>query len=361
MRSIFTIATGRTALAVSLLSQAPGSSHDAHLKAYDAHTAMAASSPYKNLNWSFLGPTNVSGRVADVAVADHGTSRRLYAGTCCGGVWKSDDLGQTWQVVFGRAASTSTGALAVAPSNPDIVWIGTGESNILRSSYSGVGVYKSTVNAQTWQHMGLTDTGTIGRIVVHPADPDVVYVASAGHEWTENETRGVFKTTDGGKSWKKVLFISQKTGVNDLAMDPSDPNTLYAAAWERQRRHWNDPRPEPGFSEGGIFKTTDGGSTWTRLTNGLPPANVLGRIGVAVAASNPKVVYAFVDNYEVDTQPPPTGGRGRNPAGRGNGPSIKGNEVYRSDDKGATWRLVSGQETAQHELVKNIGNTYAWV
>jgi photosystem II stability/assembly factor-like uncharacterized protein len=358
MKSIFTIVTGLTALAVSLLAQAPGSSHDAHLKAYDAHTAMAASSPYKNLNWSFLGPTNVSGRVADVAVADHGTSRRLYAGTCCGGVWKSDDLGQTWQVVFDRAASTSTGALAVASSNPDIVWIGTGESNILRSSYSGVGVYKSTDNAQTWQHMGLTDTGTIGRIVIHPADPNVVYVASAGHEWTENETRGVFKTTDGGQSWKKVLFISQKTGVNDIAMDPSDPNTLYAAAWERQRRHWNDPRPEPGFSEGGIFKTTDGGSTWTRLTNGLPPANVLGRIGVAVAASNPKVVYAFVDNYEMDTQAP---AGGRNPGGRAAGRSIKGNEVYRSDDKGATWRLVSGQSDAQRAFMRGMSASYAWV
>jgi photosystem II stability/assembly factor-like uncharacterized protein len=361
MKPLFTAAAATALLVASLVAQTPGSSHDAHLKAFDAHRSMASSSAYKTLAWSFLGPTNVSGRVADVAVADHGTERRLYAGTCCGGVWKSDDLGKTWQVVFDQAAATSTGALAVAPSNPDIVWIGTGESNIFRSSYSGVGVYKSTDNARTWQHMGLTDTGTIGRIVVHPTNPDIVYVASGGHEWTENETRGVFKTTDGGKSWKKVLSISQKTGVNDIAMDPGDPNTLYAAAWERQRRHWNDPRPEPGFNEGGVFKTTDGGQTWTRLTNGLPPANVLGRIGVAIAASNPKVVYAFVDNYDVDTQQPPPGGRGRNPAGRGNGPSIKGNEVYRSDDKGATWRLVSGQDPQQHDLVKNIGNTYAWV
>jgi photosystem II stability/assembly factor-like uncharacterized protein len=358
MKALFTVAAGSALLVGLLVAQTPGSSHDAHLKAYDAHESMVSSSPYKNLEWSFLGPTNVSGRVADVAVADHGTSRRLYAGTCCGGVWKSDDLGQTWQVVFDKAASTATGALAVAPSNPDVVWIGTGESNIFRSSYSGVGVYKSTDNARTWQHMGLTETGTIGRIVIHPTTPDIVYVASAGHEWTENDARGVFKTTDGGKTWKKVLSISQKTGVNDIAMDPSDPNTLYAAAWERQRRHWNDPRPEAAFSEGGVFKTTDGGATWTRLTNGLPESKVLGRIGLAVAASNPKVVYAFVDNYDIDTQAQE---RDRNPAGRGNGPGIKGNEVYRSDDKGATWRLVSGQDAAQHNLVKNIGNTYAWV
>jgi len=331
---------------------------DLHLAAWDAHQTLAKTSPYMNVSWSYLGPTNVSGRVTDVAVADHGTARRLYAGSCCGGVWKSDDLGETWQVVFDHAASTSTGALAVAPSNPDIVWIGTGESNIFRSSYAGVGVYKSTDNAKTWTHMGLTDTGTIGRIVVHPTTPDVVYVASAGHEWTENETRGVFKTTDGGRTWTKSLTISRKTGVNDLAMDPSDPNTLYAAAWERQRRHWNDPRVEPGFDEGGIFKTTDAGKTWTRLTNGLPPTTAFGRTGLAVAPSNPKVVYAFVDNYDIDPKAP---AGGRDPSGRTGQGVIKGNEVYRSDDKGATWRLVSGQDDTQRTFMRGISGTYAWV
>ena len=341
-----------------VVAQRTGSDFDSHFKAFDAHQALAAASPYKSLTWSYVGPTNVSGRVADVAVADHGSSRRLYAGTCCGGVWKSDDLGQSWQVAFDEAASTSIGALAVAASNPDVVWVGTGESNIFRSSYAGVGVYKSTDNAKTWQHMGLTDTGTIGRIVVHPTDPNTVYVASSGHEWTENEMRGVFKTTDGGKSWQQVLRISAKTGVNDIAMDPSDSNTLYAAAWERQRRHWNDPRPEPGFSEGGVFKTTDAGKSWTRLTNGLPPSATLGRIGVAIAASNPKVVYAFVDNYEIDAQAQPGA---RNPAGRAGGGVIKGNEVYRSDDKGATWHLVSGQTDAQRAFMRGMSGTYAWV
>src|SRR5258708_36400433 len=138
MKSLFTVAMGSAAaLALSLTAQTPASSHESHLKAYDTHASMTSSSPYRNLSWSFLGPTNVSGRVADVAVADHGTSRRLYAGTCCGGGWKSDDLGQTWQVGFDQAASTSTGALAVASSNPDVVCSGHGESNILRSSYSG--------------------------------------------------------------------------------------------------------------------------------------------------------------------------------------------------------------------------------
>ena len=283
-------------------AQAPAAGdHTAHLKAWDTHKTMTQSSPFRTMNWSFVGPTNISGRIADVAVAERGSSRRFYAGSCCGGVWASDDLGQTWQPVFDKEASTAVGALAVAPSNPDILWVGTGESNIFRSSYTGVGVYKSTDNAKTFQHMGLTDTGTIGRIVIHPTDPNVVYVASAGQEWVENEMRGVYKTTDGGKTWTPSLKISPKTGVNDLAMDPKDPNTLYAGAWQRQRRKWNDPRVEVGFSEGGIFKTTDAGKTWNRLTNGLPPSNVLGRIGIAVAPSNPNVVYGFIDNYECDT------------------------------------------------------------
>jgi photosystem II stability/assembly factor-like uncharacterized protein len=263
--------------------------------------------------------------------------------------------------VFDKEASTATGALAVAPSNPDILWVGTGESNIFRSSYTGVGVYKSTDSAKTFQHMGLTDTGTIGRIVVHPTDPNTVYVASAGQEWVENEMRGVFKTTDGGKTWAHVLKISPKTGVNDLAMDPKDPNTLYAGAWQRQRRKWNDPRVEVGFSEGGIFKSTDAGKTWNRLTNGLPPSNILGRIGVAVAPSNPNVVYGYIDNYDCEKSPAAAGARGGNPGGSAARCPILGNEVYRSNDKGATWTRVSGQDEEQRQFVKMMGASYAWV
>ncbi len=340
-------------------TQADGD-HAAHLKAWSSHKALAQSSPHRNLNWSFLGPTNISGRMADVAVADRGSTRRLYSGSCCGGLWASDDLGQTWQAVFENEASTAIGAVAVAPSNPDIVWVGTGESNIFRSSYTGVGVYRSIDNAKTFQHLGLVETGTIGRIVVHPTNPNVVYVASAGQEWVENEMRGVYKTTDGGRTWTHSLRISAKTGVNDLAMDPKDPDTLYAAAWQRQRRKWNDPRVEPGFSEGGIFKSTDAGRTWNRLTNGLPASGVLGRIGIAVAPSNPNVVYGFIDNYDCDA-PGAAGGRGQNPGGSAARCPIKGNEVYRSNDKGASWTRVSGQDEEQRALVKMMGASYAWV
>ena len=139
---------------------------------------------------------------------------------------------------------------------------------------AGIGIYKSTDAGTTWQHMGLTDTQTIARIVVHPTNPDIVYVAASGHEWTDNEMRGVFKTTDGGRTWDKIYYKSPRTGAIDLVMDPRDPNVLYAAMWQRIRRKWSDPRVEPGYNEGGVIKTTDGGQTWTDVSQGLPRAGV---------------------------------------------------------------------------------------
>ena len=213
-----------------------------------------------------------------------------------------------WQPIFDDMPSTSIGDVAVAPSSPDTVWVGTGEANLFRASMAGVGIYKSTDGGQTFTHMGLTDTQTIGRIVVHPTDPNIVYVAASGHEWTDNETRGVFKTTDGGKSWRKVFYRSQRTGAWDLVMDPSNPEVIYASMWQRIRRKWSDPRVEPGYSEGGVWKTTDGGATWTEANTGLPAAPFRGRIGIDISRSNPR----FSMRWSTTTNTP--GRRGRESA-----------------------------------------------
>jgi photosystem II stability/assembly factor-like uncharacterized protein len=192
-------------------------------------------------------------------------------------------------------------------------------------------------------------------VVVHPRTADIVYVAASGHEWTDNPNRGVFKTTDGGRTWKKVFYRSPRTGAIDLVMDPSDPNTLYVAMWQRIRRKWSDPRVEPGYSEGGVWKTTDGGNSWSEASTGLPASQFRGRIGLGISRSNPKVLYAFVDNYEAGA-----------PAREGERDSyqrpilearIKGAEIYRSDDQGAQWRKVS----ESNAFMSSHSGTYGWV
>ena len=335
--------------------QAPKADAEYLRSAYDTYRAMMQASPYRALPWQPLGPTNISGRATDVAVSEKGGARRIYAAYATSGVWKTDDDGASWQPVFENYASTSIGDIAVASSNPDIVWVGTGEANLFRASMAGVGVYKSTDGGRTFTHAGLTDTQTIARIVVHPANPEVVYVAASGHEWTDNEMRGVFKTADGGRTWQKVFYRSARTGAIDLVMDPSDPNTLYAAMWQRVRRKWSDPRTEPGYTEGGVWKTTDAGRTWTEANQGLPAAQFRGRIGLDVARSNPNVVYAFVDNYEPG-RPPREGEQDAytRPIFEGR---IKAAEIYRSDDKGGTWRKV----TETNDFMIGHSGTYGWV
>jgi photosystem II stability/assembly factor-like uncharacterized protein len=324
-------------------------------KAYDTYRSMAQSSPHAGVPWQYLGPTNISGRATDVEVADRGTARRIYAAYATSGVWKTDDNGGTWQAVFEHAPSTSIGDIAVAPSNPDIVWIGTGEANLFRASMPGVGLYKSTDGGRTFTHAGLSDSHTIARIIVHPSNPDVVYVAASGREWTDNEMRGVFKTTDGGKTWNKILYRNTRTGAIDLVMDPADANTLYAATWQRTRRKWSDPRVEPGYAESGVWKTNDGGETWTPINEGLPAAQYRGRIGIDLARSSPNVLYAFVDNY-AEGRPPREGERdsyGR-PIVEGR---IKSAEIYRSDDRGKAWRKVSDN----NDYMLGHSGTYGWV
>ena len=355
---------GVLGLSLSLpVSQGPARADAEFLRrAYDTYTSMRQASPYRTMSWSYLGPTNISGRATDVAVADRNGQRRIYVGYATSGVWKTDDNGGTWQAIFEHMPSTSIGDVAVAPSSPDIVYVGTGESNIFRASMAGVGVYKSIDGGTTWTHVGLTDTQTIGRILVHPTDPNTVYVAASGHEWTDNENRGVFKSTDGGKTWTKVLYRSQRTGAIDLVMDPRDPNTLYASLWQRIRRKWSDPRVEPGYTEGGVVKTTDGGKTWTDASQGLPAPEFRGRIGIDIARSKPDTLFALVDNYEIGrmAKPGQNDAYGRPmPEGRG---FIKGADVYRSDDGGKSWTQTSRKDQAMIDYLNDRqSGTYGWV
>lgn len=321
------------------------------LKWFEEHVAMKDSSIFKDLKWRFLGPDIISGRCTDIAVPK-GSKHTIYVGAATGGVWKTVNSGITWEPIMDDVASISVGDIAIAPSDPDIMWVGLGEANIFRASVAGTGVYKSTDAGKTWQHMGLADTHTIGRIIIHPENPDIVYVAAPGHEWTYNKERGVFKTTNGGKTWDKILYINEKIGAADLVMDPSDSNVLYASMWNRTRRRWSDPMPGPGD---GIFKTTDGGKTWKQKTKGLPDLKLTGRIGLDIARSNPNVIYAFIDNHNPG-RIPEKGERdayGRLKTGR----VIKGAEVYRSDDKGETWRKVS----PDNRMMEGFGGTYGWV
>jgi len=361
MRHLTLAACLGLAVLVGQAQVAPKADADFMRRAYDTYSTMRQSSPYRSLSWSYVGPTNISGRSTDTAVADKNGQRRIYAAYATSGIWKTDDNGTTWQAIWEHMASTSIGDIAVAPSNPDIVWVGTGEANIFRASMAGVGLYKSTDAGATWQHMGLSDTQTIARIIVHPANPDIVYVAATGHEWTDNETRGVFKTTNGGKSWDKIYYKSPRTGASDLVMDPRNPNVLYASMWQRVRRKWSDPRVEPGYNEGGVIKTTDGGKTWSDVSQGLPAPEFRGRIGIDLAASKPDTLYALVDNYEIGNVPPP-GARdayGRPmPPGKG---FIKGADVYRTDDGGKTWRRTSRYDEATNKYLDGHSGTYGWV
>jgi photosystem II stability/assembly factor-like uncharacterized protein len=319
------------------------------LQAFRQHQQMKENSSFSDKKWNMFGPRWMSGRITDVAVPE-GSDSTVYAASASGGVWKSYDQGKSWEPVFEDAASTSIGDLAVAPSDTHVVWIGTGEANIFRSSMAGVGIYKSVDAGKTWKHMGLSGTYTIGRILVHPEDPDIVYVAASGHEWSHNEARGVFKTTNGGKTWDKVFYINEKIGAIDLVMDPENPNTLYASMWNRIRKRWSDPVPKPGD---GIFKTNDAGDTWRKLSKGLPNDSLTGRIGIDVAQSDPDVLYAFVDNHHVDT----AAEAGTDAYGREKSRQVIGAEIYRSADKGESWMKVS-PDTG---VIGNLTRTYGWV
>src|SRR5438270_1432234 len=285
-RILFVFLLAIFCLSITSSAQRRGGNRDAAATSSDS----GPKDPLENLRFRNLGPAAGGGRVAAVAGIP-GQPNVYYIGAAGGGIFKTVDGGFSWRAIFEKEAVASIGAIALAPSNPNLVWVGTGEPNIRNDVSTGHGVFLSPDAGASWRFMGLKDVGQISNIVIDTNNPDIVFVAAFGHGWGPNPDRGVFRTTDGGKNWQKVLYVDQTTGVSSLIMDPTNPMVLYAGLWQVQRFPW---MLVSGGPSGGIYRSTDGGSTWKKLTDGLPEGPV-GRIGLAVAPSNPRHVYALVE------------------------------------------------------------------
>ena len=244
--------------------------------------------PLEKISFRSIGPAGMSGRITAVDV-DLSNTNRIFAGAASGGVWRSEDGGTSWKPVFDEQNNLSIGAIKINQKNPAEVWAGTGEGNPRNSLNTGNGIYKSLDGGTTWKKMGLENTKTIHRIIVHRDNPNIVFAASLGSPWAPNPERGVFRTMDGGKTWDKILYVNDSTGAADMVVDPNNPNKILVAMWEHGRKPWT-------FNSGGkgsaIYLTEDGGDNWKKITSseGLPSGN-LGRIGLAIAASRPNIVY----------------------------------------------------------------------
>lgn len=285
-----------------------------------------------------LGPTRQGGRVVAFAVSQQDPNV-YFVGAGPGGLWKTVNNGTTFASVFDNESTSSIGDVAVAPSDHNIVWIGTGEANLRNSTYYGDGVYKSTNGGETWKHMGLKESHHIGKVIIHPTKPDIVYAAAQGYYYTDNPERGVYKTTDGGKTWTKSLEVIVNgtfVGATDMAMDPRNPDTLYASTYQRIRKPWGFSGSGPGS---GIYKTTDGGQSWKKMTNGLPDG-LLGKIGLTVYPKNPDILYAIIEN-ENSTRMSYQERWKEIESGKEPSQPIVGNIVYRTDNGGESWRQVS--------------------
>ena len=269
-------------------------------------------------NWESVGPINIGGRIS--ALAMHASNQNvIYAGSASGGVFKSADQGATWQPIFDDQPSLSIGDVAIAPSNPNVIYAGTGESNAGGGSmtYDGFGIYRSDNAGISWTGLGLEEGRNTGRLAIHPTNEDVVYAAMMGNLFGDNSERGIYKTMDGGVTWDHVLFVSDSTGGADLAIHPTNPDTVYAATWERIRR---PDRRSYGGETSAIYRTYDGGANWTELTNGLPSLpSQKGRIGITISNSNPENVYAIYADQSGDFE-----------------------GVFRSSDHGNTWATLNG-------------------
>jgi photosystem II stability/assembly factor-like uncharacterized protein len=286
-----------------------------------------------------IGPFRSGSWVTSVAIPDAPAREHLYtiyAGTRSGGVWKTSNNGVTWTPVTDSVGMAAVGAVAVAPSNSQVVWAGGGDQANARSSISGDGVFKSIDAGATWQKMGLPDSHHIARIVIHPRNPEIVYVAAMGHLFSTNEERGVFRTTDGGTTWKKVLYINDGVGAIDLVINPKTPTQLFAAMYDKERLPWQIRESGP---ESGVYRSDDAGEKWTRLTNGLPGGKI-GRIGIDMYQRNPLILYALLENQ--NPKPAAAGGAGQVSSTSPLAQGIVGNELYRTDDGGKSWRKVSG-------------------
>jgi photosystem II stability/assembly factor-like uncharacterized protein len=305
----------------------------------------------KRFEWRSIGPAVMGGRIDDIAV-DEGNPSTFYIGYATGGIWKTENNGTTFTPIFDEQPVTSIGDIAIAPSNPNVIYVGTGEPNNRQSSSFGAGVYKSIDGGKTFEFMGLRETQTIAKIAVHPKDPNIVYAAAAGHLFGANPERGLYKTTDGGRTWTHSKFIDNDTGFIDLVMHPTDPNTLYAASYQRRRQPWGFNGGGPGS---GLWKTTDAGRTWTRISgNGWPNNPIIGRIGIDICRSKPNVVLTQIEvgasggtgaGVNADgSLVQPGQGRGGRGGGRGEGPPPPDptrSGVWRSEDAGRTWQFRS--------------------
>lgn len=266
----------------------------------DKHKALFEASPLREFKARNVGPTNTSGRIVDIEVANNPNT--YYVAAASGGVWKTEDNGQSFTPIFDHQGALGIGAMALSKSDNQVLWVGTGENNSSRSTYAGAGVYKSTDGGKTWQMMGLLHSQHIGQIQIHPTNPDIVWVGSMGSLYSKNKERGLYKTADGGKTWKKVLYIDDNTGIIDIQIHPTNPDVLLAASWERFRQAHDFIGNGKGSA---IWRSEDGGNTWKKAVEGFPQNEFVGRIGFDFAKSNPDVVYALLDNQGKSDKPTP--------------------------------------------------------